>query len=379
MKKMWVRLSVAFSLVMMLATFLPIVGLFVVGLETKTSKQAIPEEFLTPAQVENPGQYSPWGFVVAPNNRVYPLAPILLSLVSANLLIGITTGLWVSRSVSKPASRLVSAVQAISKQNLSQRVPEEGSQELVDLARAINQMAGDLETAEDIRRNQLADVTHELRTPLTVLQGNLKAILDGVYALNEDEIKSLYAQAGHLGQLVNDLHLLALAEAGQLPNNPQAVNLPGLVKQVTGGFDAVDAEKRIQVTFESDGDDYTFKVDPHHIQQILDNLLFNAIKHTPCGGKISIGLKRVSEGVHLSVADTGQGIPADELPFIFDRFYRRNESRRSDTGGSGLGLTITKKIAEGMGGSIDVTSEPGKGSTFTVHLPIFSALTKKKV
>jgi len=366
MNKMWVRLSLAFSAVMLLAAFLPTLGMFFFSDEITASVGVM----TLPAEFQGmPPESAPLG-VVTSNAGAIPLERLLLFLASASLVIGTIAGLWVSRSVSKPATRLVDAVQAIGKKDLGYRVPEAGSQELVDLARAINQMAGNLENAEKIRRSQLADVTHELRTPLTVLQGNLKAMLDGVYTINEEEIKSLYGQAEHLGQLVNDLHLLALAEAGQLPNAPQAVNLPGLVKQVAGSFDALASESGIRLECESAEDEFSFEVDPRHIQQILHNLLSNAIKNTPRGGTITVDLTRDEQGIRISVADTGRGIPSEELHLIFDRFYRRDEARRrGDAGGSGLGLTITKKIVDGLGGMIDVWSDIGKGSVFSVYLP----------
>lgn len=362
---MWVRLSVAFSLVMLFAAFLPVLGLIVFSNQAVTTyRYALPKEALIP-----PETMPPLG-VVEMRGGVFPLEGFLVFIASVNLLIGTIAGIWVSRSISKPATRLVDAVQAISKQNLSYRVNEEGSQELVDLARAINQMANDLEHADQARRNLLADITHELRTPLTILQGNLRAILDGVYQADKQEVQSLSNQADLLGRLINDLHLLALAEAGQLPNAPQELELGELARQIVYSFTAITEENGIQLILKADGEDFIIKIDPRHIQQILHNLLSNAIKHTPSGGSITVNLEHEESGILLSVADTGQGISQDELPHIFDRFYRKEKTRRGDSGGSGLGLTITKKIVEELHGTIEVRSEIGKGSTFTVHLPI---------
>lgn len=364
MNRMWVRLSVAFSLVMFVAIILPILGLLIFSSQTGISYQvALPK-----GPVEIPTDIPPLGIVGVSSGTIH-LEALLLFLASASLVIGTTMGVWVSRSISKPAIRLVNAVQAISKQNLNYRIPAEGSQELVDLAHAVNQMAGDLENAEQVRRNMLADVTHELRTPLTILQGNLRAILDGVYSTDKEEIQSLLDQTEHLGHLINDLHILALAEAGQIPNAPQALDLCQQVRQVVNSLSAIVVGNEIQLIFEADKEDFWVEVDPSHVQQILHNLLSNAIKHTPSGGSITVTLQHNSTGILLTVSDTGHGIPPDELPFVFNRFYSRENTRRRDSGGSGLGLTITKKIVEKLDGSIMVWSEPGKGSTFTVHFP----------
>lgn len=365
MNKMWVRLSLAFSLVMLITTFLPALG--IVLLVDKTN---IPAELLPASNISElmPSDTSFQAYVVTPDGAV-PIQNLLLFLACIILTIGTLAGLWVSRSFSKPTMRLVSAVQAIGKQDLKYRVPEEGTQELRDLAHAFNQMAEDLEIAEKIRRNQLADVTHELRTPLTVLQGNLKAMLDGVYTVNNDEIKSLYAQTEHLEKLIYDLHLLALAEVGQLPNIPQKIDLLQVVDETVTSFKAIANENSIQLSRVANEGNYPVEMDPRKIEQILHNLLSNSIKNIPSGGNIIVRLERDLDAISLSVSDTGKGIPPDELPLIFDRFSHRGDLRRRDTGGSGLGLAITKKIVESLQGSINAQSELGKGSTFTVRLP----------
>ena len=368
MNKMWIRLSVAFSLIMLIAAFLPVLGLVIISSQTVTSYQVVRPEGVPIVPYEGmPGNIPPLS-VVKIGGGIFPLEQLLFFLASVSLVIGTAAGLWVSRSISKPATRLVTAVQAISKQNLSYRVPKEGSQELVDLARAVNQMADDLESAEQLRRNMLADVTHELRTPLTVIQGNLRAMLDGIYPVSEDEIRSLYRQTEHLGRLFDDLHLLALAEAGQLPMDLQPTQLAAIASEVISLFEPIAREKNLQLISQLDAAP-PVDIDPKRFRQILHNLLSNAIRHTPEGGFVTVMLTPAGEGICVSVADTGEGIHPEVMPHIFERVYHRDHYRSRDTGGSGLGLAIIKAIVTAHRGRIEVQSEGiGKGSTFLIYL-----------
>lgn len=370
MNKMWVRLSVAFSLIMLIAAFLPVLGLMIFSSQTETAFQVVlPESVPVVPSEWMPGNIPPLAAVKI-GSGIFSLEQLLFFLASVSLLIGTTAGLWMSRSISKPATRLVTAVQAISKQDLSYRVPEEGSQELVDLARAVNQMAGDLESAEQLRRNMLADITHELRTPLTIIQGNLRAMLDGIYPVSEDEIRSLYSQTEHLGRLFDDLHLLALAEAGQLPMDFQPTQLDTIATEVINLFEPIAREKNLQLISQLDAAPPVI-VDPKRFRQVLYNLLSNAIRHTPEEGSVTVKLSCSGEGICLSVADTGEGIPTEALPHLFERFYHREQYRSMDTGGSGLGLAIIKSIITAHEGRIDVQSEGiGKGSTFLIYLDL---------
>jgi len=298
---------------------------------------------------------------------------VLGSLPLLSLLIGIFLSIWMSRSVTRPVSQLAEATQAIGRRDLSYRVQTKGSQELLDLAQSFNRMAEELEHAETTRRNLMADVAHELRTPLAVLDGNLRALLDGVHELNEDEIALLYEQTHHLSRLVDDLREISLAEADQLSLNRQEVDLARLVRETVAHFDLLAQEQGIQLAAELDDPLVHPGLDENRIRQVLHNLLSNAFRYTPRGGKVEISAKRLSANneLDITVKDTGAGISPEELPHIFDRFYRAEEATSRDRGGTGLGLAIVKAIVEAHGGRISVNSGGrNQGSAFSIKFPI---------
>ena len=289
------------------------------------------------------------------------------------LLLGLILSIVLSRSVTKPVSRLAQAAQAIGRRELSYRVDSEGSQELQELAHSFNRMAEELEQAEIARRNLMADTAHELRTPLAVLEGNLRAMLDGVHALNEEEISLLYEQTQHLNRLVDDLRELSLAEANQLPLNCQEVDLAQLVKEAVAHFDLLAKEQGIRLTPVLEEPLVHPHLDEHRMRQVLHNLLSNAFRHTPREGRVTISAmhSKGERGLEISVADTGAGLSLEELPYIFRRFHRADGVPYTDQSRTGLGLAIVKAIVEAQGGSVSAQS-PGKdrGSTFTIRFPV---------
>jgi signal transduction histidine kinase len=305
------------------------------------------------------------------SNFVAFLGRVLLTVAVVVGISGIVFGVVMSRTLTAPLNNLATAAKAIGARNLSQRVEEKGSDELIAVARSFNEMAAALEQAEQLRRNLLADVAHELRTPLSILQGNLRAILDEVYPLDQTEMARLYEHTRFLSRLVNDLHELAQAEARQLPLHRQETDLAQLIRATTEAFRPGADEKSVILETDLPGDSPTLQVDPARLTQVLQNLLANALRHTPAGGKISVQLEAKPEAVHLAVADSGDGIPPEHLPHIFDRFYRADPARSRDHSGAGLGLAIARAIVEAHGGQIAVTSQgkPGQGSTFTIQFP----------
>jgi signal transduction histidine kinase len=306
------------------------------------------------------------------SNFVGFLGRVLLIVAVVVVLSGIIFGVLMSRFLTAPLNNLASAAKAIGARHLSQRVQEKGSDELIAVARSFNEMAAALEQVEQSRRNMLADVAHELRTPLSILQGNLRAILDEVYPLDQTEMARLYEHTRFLSRLVNDLHELAQAEARQLPLHLQETNLTHLVRTTAEGFRPGADEKGVTLDATLPADPPAVQIDPARITQVLQNLLANALRHTPAGGKITIRLNPHAQAIDLEVADTGEGITAEHLPHIFDRFYRTDPARSRDRGGAGLGLAIARAIIEAHGGQIKVTSEgvPGQGSMFTIQLPV---------
>jgi signal transduction histidine kinase len=239
-----------------------------------------------------------------------------------------------------------------------------------ELAQAFNSMAGDLERTERLRQNMIADAAHELRTPLSNIRGYLEAIRDGIKRPDTDTIRSIDEEATLLSRLVDDLQALSLAEAGELKLNRQAEDIIKLIKQAVAARQTQAVAKGVSIPTEVSQKLPSVNVDSHRIGQVLHNLLENAIAHTAKSGSIVVAAQKQDNWVKISVTDTGEGIPAEDLPSVFERFYRVDKSRTRATGGSGLGLTIAKRLVEVHGGKIEAQSELGKGSCFSFTLPV---------
>ncbi|CAG0951004.1 two-component system, OmpR family, sensor histidine kinase BaeS [Anaerolineae bacterium] len=288
--------------------------------------------------------------------------------------IGILLGLVISRTVAAPLANLARAARAFAARDWSRRVEVRGADEIAEVAREFNTMADDLQRAETLRRNLMADIAHELRTPLTVIQGNLSAMLDEVYPLDRAEIATLYDETRLLSRLVEDLRELSLAESGQLPLNVQAVDAGEIVRAAVANFSVAADSQDVRVNAEIADKLPHARADADRFAQVLRNLLSNALRHTPAGGVINVQSSVFNNQVKVSVRDTGEGIAAEDLPRVFDRFYRGDKSRARTSGGSGLGLAIAKTWVEAMGGAIGVESELGKGSCFWFSVPIEKTL-----
>jgi signal transduction histidine kinase len=317
-----------------------------------------------------PNLTAPGGAPEPPEAPPAEIARRLFEWMTFSTLVGIPGGVVIARVVSAPIDDLVRATQRIGQGDLDVRVRPRGSQEMLDLARNFNHMAADLQQAETLRNNLMADVSHELRTPLTVLEGNLRAALDHVYALSKTEVPNLYSQTRHLIRLVNDLRELALAEAHALPLEKQPAQLNELVLETVQALEPLAAEKKVRLSDQTP----TFPaivVDAGRLRQVLFNLLFNALRHTPAGGGVLITGRLNPGEICLTVKDTGEGLGPDQLLAVFDRFYRGDKSRSRDTGGTGLGLAIVKAIVEAHGGRVEAQSAgKGQGSQFSIHLPV---------
>jgi two-component system OmpR family sensor kinase/two-component system sensor histidine kinase BaeS len=287
--------------------------------------------------------------------------------------IAVVLGLGISRGLTSPLQRLSAAARALASGDLTSRVVVSGSTEVAEVSRAFNEMAEDLEEAERLRQNLIADVAHELRTPLSVLQGNLQAILDGVYPMDKDETSRLHDETLLLSRLVGDLHELALADAGQLPLNLSTTDLAQVLSRTTDSLRPAAAVQEVTLSLELEHELPAVTADPDRIAQVLRNLLVNALRHTPAGGSVSVHATPREGEVEIAVADSGDGIAAEDLLHVFDRFWKSDPSRtRADRwgNGSGLGLSITKSLVEAHGGRIWAESEPGAGSTFRFTLPL---------
>jgi two-component system OmpR family sensor kinase/two-component system sensor histidine kinase BaeS len=280
-----------------------------------------------------------------------------------------------SRRISKPIARLTMAARTMAEGDLSVRVSGFGVREINELAEAFNSMAGSIAYADSRRRQLTADVAHELRTPLSILKGRLEGMQDGVYAPTPDQIGLLLNETALLERLIEDLRLLAQADAGQLPLYAEQVCPQGLLQSVAGAFapQARDAGVSLQLAPVCDLPD--LYADPQRISQVLGNLISNALRHTPSGGTITLAAWTVpadSSHVYMSVQDTGMGIAPEDLPHVFDRFWKADRAR-SRSGGAGLGLAIARRIVEAHGGRIWAASAPGQGTTVAFALPAIVA------
>ena len=289
---------------------------------------------------------------------------------SLAIIIALILIFFLSRRITSPIGVLAKAARRLGRGDLSQRVQLRGEGEVAALAQAFNSMAADLEHAEQLRRNLVADVAHELRTPLSNIQGYLEAIRDRVMKPDAATIRSLNEEAALLSRLVDELQELSLAEAGELKLVYQAEDIAKLVKQAVTPWQPQVTATEISLSLDLPDNLPLVNIDWQRVNQVLHNLLENAVAHTRKGGTINVAAAKQGDWVEISVSDTGEGIPAEDLPHIFERFYRVDKSRARATGGSGLGLTIAKRLVEAHGGKITVQSKLGKGSRFSFTLPI---------
>jgi signal transduction histidine kinase len=287
-----------------------------------------------------------------------PIAVIVLIVVIASAARGF-------RRFAAPLGDLIAAAESVEGGDYGARVRVRGAREVRSLARAFNAMSERLETSEEQRKRLLADVTHELRTPLTVMQGNLEAMVDGVYPADASHLEPILDETRVLSRLVDDLRTLSLAEAGALALHQEPTDFAELLADTLASFRTqADAAG---VSIASNVDDLPqADIDPVRVREVLSNLLSNALRYTPRGGSISVAASAVDGQLRIAVRDTGPGIAADTLPHIFDRFYKSEESR-----GAGLGLAIAKSLVVAHGGEITATSAQGQGTEmrFTIPLP----------
>lgn len=281
------------------------------------------------------------------------------------------------RQITRPLNQLAAASQSVAQGDLGARVPVHGDDELAQVGAAFNRMAESLQTQETLRRNLVSDVAHELRTPLSVIQGQVEALQDGVFPLTLAALTPIETNTHLLTRLVEDLHTLASAEAGQLPLDRQPLALEELAADVVGGLQAQAAAAGIVLRMDVAPALPLIAGDAQRLRQVILNLLSNALRHTPAGGAITVRVRPVAAptaAVMLSVVDSGPGIAAEDLPHLFERFYRSDHSRSRDSGGSGLGLTIARHLARGHGGELVAESPLSAvgGAAFHLTIPLAS-------
>ena len=294
----------------------------------------------------------------------------------AGLLVSILVSLIISRKVIGPVHEMMLASQRISEGHYHERVHfpgEDGTgeeDELGQLARSFNKMTTQLEQIEAMRVQMIGDVAHEMRTPLTVIKGSMEGLLDGVLPAEAETFQQIHNEADRLECLVNDLQELSRVEAGAFELHMEDVSITKLIETLTSRLKGQFDEKNVSFESKTHDGGTVLKVDEKRISQILLNLAGNALRYTPAGGKVSLNVTCSNGLTRFEISDTGIGIGVEHLSRIFDRFYRVDKSRSRAGGGSGIGLTISKKLVEAHGGKIWAESPGyGMGSTFIFTLP----------
>jgi len=271
--------------------------------------------------------------------------------------------------VLSPLRLLTRATERIAHGDLSHRVVLKARDEFGRLGESFNRMIDNLSRSEKVRKTMTADIAHELRTPVTIIQGNLEAILDGVYQADTETIAPIYEETLHLGRLIDDLRDLALAESGELRLSKEPTDVVALVNQVVETVNS-SLEGGPRVFVSAPDEIPAVPIDSMRIRQVLVNLLSNALRYTPSDMEIRVEIEVWESMLVLRVLDRGPGISEDELPHLFERFYRGDEARTRAAGGSGLGLAIAKQWVEAHGGKISASNRADGGACFTILLPI---------
>jgi len=280
-----------------------------------------------------------------------------------------------ARTLSRPLQEIAAAIQSIAAGNLEQQVPVRSHDEIGQVASAVNQMSANLSRANQLRRQMTADIAHELRTPLSVVVGYLASLSDGLIKPSPERFKIMHDEAQHLQHLVEDLRTLSLADAGELRLSRQWVTVDTIVMLAAAAFEHPAEQGQIALETHVAPDLPAVYVDPDRLLQVLSNLVSNALRHTPEGGRVTLRARRDEQQLLLEVQDTGSGIDSVHLPHVFERLYRADSARYQEQGESGLGLAIAKSLVEAHGGRITAESVVGQGTTISIALPLASVST----
>ncbi|KPL83893.1 hypothetical protein SE15_01300 [Thermanaerothrix daxensis] len=293
------------------------------------------------------------------------------------LIVAVLIGLWLARRLTLPLQALTEAAKRIAQGNLEQEVAVVSGDELGQLARAFNQMSRAVAQANQMRRQMTADIAHDLRTPLTVIAGYIESMRDGILSPTPERFTMIYTEIERLQKMVEDLRILSQADAGELPLNCQAVPPAAILERTAAIFQHRAEQKGVILRVQKEENLPPVWMDEDRMMQVMDNLLSNALRYTPPGGEVFLQVRSSEAGIEFVVRDTGEGIPPEEIPKIFERFYRADKSRHAEAGESGLGLTIVKAIVEAHGGRVWAVSAPGDGLAVHIQMPAVPEEQKK--
>jgi signal transduction histidine kinase len=285
---------------------------------------------------------------------------------------------WVARGMTQPLRDMAQAARRMETGDYTQRVHTSSRDEVGQLAQAFNRMSAELDQLERLRRDLVANVSHELKTPISALRAHLENLLDGVERPDPETLQVMLAQSERLGRLVDQLLDLSRLESGDVPLHREEVALAPLVSQVLSEIEVAGAGRSVELERAVPEDLPAVYADRERIHQVLFNLLDNAVRFTPAGGRVTVSADRHDGSVDVHVADTGPGIPPEHLPRLFERFYRADPARSQKEGGTGIGLAIARSVVEAHGGRIWADSSPGQGSVFTFELPVAPATETRR-
>lgn len=293
------------------------------------------------------------------------------------LILVIIISIPLARTMVRPVVQVSTAAQRVARGNLSIRVPEpRGKDEVVSLVTAFNNLVHSIENQEELRKRLTSDIAHELRTPLNTLLAQVEGMIDGIWEATPKNLESTRSEVLRLSRLVRDLDQVIQVESGSLQMCSEVLLLSEVVQEVTESMSATFARNQVEFFYEGDQSVW-MKGDRQRLAQMVANLLTNACKHTPSGGKVVVTVDKPSTMVRLQVKDSGAGIDQKDLPYVFERFYRGDRSRARERGGAGLGLTIVKGIVEAHKGMISLDSKVGEGTTVTILFPAYASESQR--
>ncbi len=293
---------------------------------------------------------------------------VVLAAVAA-VLVALIVSTLMARTLTRPLRALTQAAHRIAGGDLEQQVTVNSRDEIGELAQAFNRMSREVAQANYLRRQMTADIAHELRTPLTVIAGYVEAMRDGVLTATPQRMDTIYTEIERLQRLVEDLRTLSRADACELTLNRQPLSVPALLQQALTAFQHQAEQQHIGLTMQAPEEMPLLYGDETRLMQVLENLLSNALHHTPAGGSITLRAACDAGQMQIAVSDTGQGIAPEDLPHIFERFYRADPARSEESGASGLGLAIARAIVRTHGGEIRAESCLGEGATLLIEFP----------
>lgn len=347
--------------------------------ESAAGRRLTPEQFEQGRAIQVGGEVVGvlWFTPEPPGRRPPPPLGGVLMRVVRDLTVGglaatalsLLLGFLLARNLTQPLQALAAATQAVALGDFERNVPVRSQDEIGLLARSFNEMIAQLKRSRDLRRQMTADVAHELRTPLSLILGHAEAMSEGVLPPTPEALEVIHDEARHLTRLVEDLRTLSLSETGELSLMMRPLSPNDLLAEVRDSYASLASRQGLSFEVQAAEDLPELHGDPDRLTQVLHNLLNNALRFTPTGGRVTLSARRSAGGVELRIQDNGPGISAEDLPNVFERFYRGDKARHRQDGGAGLGLAIAKSLIELHQGKIWVESQPGEGTTFFIWLP----------